>query len=1022
MSKQDLRKLKVIPFYTFFRAFSTVNKFLFSLVFVALVAVMIVAAHTMTEPTSWVTDIQKIYDQTPKEVLVKEVHAHNRSMELSLDAMGETTFFRAEPILQQPWMPIAFLCMVVLGWAAMLTAFSYYQNSMAYVGAGAFLIFMTLSGISSALLGTEGSFFVEVSIAVLILFPSILFRLGVFKLKFWKRFLLNFLLIGAPFALVYFTKGWTGSFTQATNLFPFFFLFTLIVIFFLAREPMNLMAYIISNHPNKKYRMPLSVLLSLFLILFSIEFILLHNAMGWDFIPVSDTGLRPLFLLLPTGLFAVFTAQNLYPIAKEHTTSPGFSFLILGAILVAFAGIAFYPGTGDNVFIIHIERITAITFAVGTLLQFLYISLNFFSLIGEKINYYFIMMYPRRVLYVFVVIAMIFSMIGLEASDSWRSRLFFFATMNTLFGDEALNAGNYEDAYGLYKVGAESSIRNVKAYYNMAHLAQAEMQDASLAVENYEKATREVSFPLADLNRSTILYSLYLQKEARAAMEKSLLREANPWVANNLALMWFRDEKPDSAITFLKIALKLEPEEAAIYANLGLVYLTYNRPDWARKMLEAGVNAQKADPTAVSNALLYNLAQSDPITMDSAFVENGANGAQEAVQLNYALNLYRSGDLVRTRQYLEGLLQKNETADALLLHGIVLMELGEVDFGLSRFQYMANAESYVEYRDNVHRFLGMSYFIQDVPEMAAFEFKKAVESGNNPDYLHWGAMLIDAGRQDSGYAVLRRARAAAPELVEAVGREESMLLKANGEPLAIIMGGLTDLTKDEYVRISRYAALAGNFPIALDNFRNMIDEDSSDATPYLEMGRLYLKYADEPILALENLTYGFRLFPNDTRLLVEMAHAYIRAGQLDRAKQSLDGVTLQNAAEPFRFQYVTALMKAAEGDSTAAKDILKTLHKQSPLNNEVLLTLGPLLQNPQDGITGQQIFYEALQRNHLNKDLWLQMAAFEKIVGRPEEAGHAAVNAISLCLSEQEKLNIAGQYAEEIRILNSNDL
>lgn len=1022
MSKQDLRKLKVIPFYTFFRAFSTMNKVLFTVVFAALVAVMIVAAHTMTEPTDWVTDIQKIYDQTPQEVVVKDVNAHNRSMELSLNAMGETTFFRAEPILQQPWMPIAFLCMVVLGWAAMLTSFSYFQNTMAYIGAGLFLIFMTLSGISNALIGSEGNFFIEVAIAVIILFPSILFRQGVFKAKYWKRFFLNLFLIGAPFAMVYFTKGWTGSFSQATNLFPFFFLFTVVVIFFLAREPMNLMAYLISNSKNKKFRLPLSVLLSLFLILFSIEFILLHNAMDWDFIPVSDTGLRPLYLLLPTGLFAVFTAQNLYPIAKEFTTSPGFSFLILGSILVAFAGIAFYPGTGDNVFVIHIERITAITFTVGTLLQFLYISLNFFSLIAAKINYYFIMMYPRRVLYVFVVVAMIFSMIGLEASDRWRSRLFFFASQNTLFGDDALNVGNYDEAYAMYKVGAESSIRNVKAYYNMAHLAQAEKQDPSLAVENYEKATREVSFPLADLNRSTILYSLYLKSEAREAMEKSLSRELNPWVANNLALTWFRDEKPDSAITYLKKALALEPEEASLYANLGLVYLMYNRPDWARKMLDAGIQSSKPDPTAVTNALLYNLAQPDAIELDSSFVENGANGEQEAVQLNYALYLYRSGDLVRTRQYLEGLLQKNETADALLLHGIVLMELGEVDFGLSRFQYMANSETYVEYRGIVHRFLGMSYFIQGVPEMAAYEFKKAVESGSKIDYLQWGDMLIDAGRQDSGYAVLRRGRAAVPELVDAVGREESMLLKANGEPLAVIMGGLTDLTKDEYIRISRYAAMAGNYPIALDNFRFMIEEDSSDATPYLEMGRLYLKYANEPLLALENLQYGSKLFPKDTRLKVEIAHAFTRAGQVDRAKTVLEGITAENAAEPFRYQLVSALMKAAEGDSTGAKEILKTLHQQSPLNNEILMALGPLLQNPNDGITGQQIFYEALQRNHLNKDLWLQMAAFEKIVGRPEEAGHAAVNAISLSLSEQEKLSIAGQYAEEIRILKTNDL
>jgi tetratricopeptide (TPR) repeat protein len=315
----------------------------------------------------------------------------------------------------------------------------------------------------------------------------------------------------------------------------------------------------------------------------------------------------------------------------------------------------------------------------------------------------------------------------------------------------------------------------------------------------------------------------------------------------------------------------------------------------------------------------------------------------------------------------------------------------------------------------------MSYFLQGVPEMAALQFSKAVANGSSEDYLHWGEMLIDAGMQDSAYAVMRRGRAQYPELVDRVSREEFMLLKAHGEPLAVIMGGLDNLTRDEFVRISRYAAQAGNFPYALDNFRTMIDEDSSDATPYLEMGRLYLQYDTAPLLAVENLQYGVSLFPKDTRLKVELAHAFTLAGQLNRAETAIQGISVENAAEPFRFAYVMAKLKAAKGDTAAAKEDLKTLHQQRPLNTEVLLALGPLLQNQEDGISGQQIFYEALQRNHLNKDLWLQMAAFERIVGRPEEAGHAAVNAINLAQSEPEKLKIAEKYAEEIRILKTKD-
>lgn len=1020
--KKDLRKLKVIPFYFFVRKLHWANKILFFVLFAALLSMAAGILISAEDPGRFVTNITTLQNAETENVLVKEFTENYRSMDFSMPAVQEEVFFVAGPMTQPPWLSYALILAIVLSFSIILTAGTYFKNWGAYVVAGVFLAFFTTSGVSMFIMGTdEPSRWIDGGLAIMILFPGVLFHQRILKFRLVLRFLTFLILLGLPFLLTYQTAGFVGLHGVTTNLYPIMMVIALVFVFFVAKEPTNFIFYATSNLKNKKFRLKFPFVLALFIILFAIEFLMLHNALRWNFIPVNEIGIKPLHLLVAAAVLTVFTSQNLYPKWKSFISNAGMSLGILGFALLGTSIIFFHIASGEFLFRFQVERAVSILFPVLGLFHFLYITLNFLDLINNRINYYFLTMTPRRIMYVFVIIGTILFSITLEASDSATARKLFYSSMYNRLGDQLMLENRNLEALNLYRSATSAARGTVKGNYNYAYLTLSELKNSLEALDYYHEAYDNIPYGPAALNRANLQIAEYMSDQAMVTLQESERKQPNAYVGNNLALLFKQANKPDSTIKYLKSALRLEPEMSSLYANMASLYMDYEKPEWAEKFLDAGLKAKNISPGIVANSLLFNLKQSGGPEVDPALLENVAVAQDPVVRLNYSLHLYRSGKLNEAKVYLDSLLEKNETAEALLLHGMVLLETGEVDLGLSRFEYLTKSAAYQNYRAQAHHFLGMAFFQQKVPEMAAYHFSKSVEVGDSADLFNWGVMLLDAEMPDSGYNILRLARSKNPELLWTVGREESLLNRAYGDEFAFLTGMLDNLKPDEYVRMARYAGIAGNFAMALDNFQSLIALDSNNATPYLEMGRIYLNHSNYDTAAVENLKYGAQLFPDNQEIQLELTRAYLRMHKLTEAEQHLARATELNP-EAFDVSYYRALLAVEKGDSAGAAVQLDALHKARPLDTRVILSLAKIYKGMDEAFKGQELLYNATQRNWLNAGLWIEMAYFERMAGREKEVGVAALKAIELTPDEQEKIRLGGEFAAELRSLAQNDL
>lgn len=1042
---KNSRQLTVVPIWAFIKAMKPVERVVFGLLFLGVIGLGVGTWMAFSHPDQWVVETTQVSDSVREQVVLEEVSANSRTMDLLSQAYRSTMVYTSGPMVPQNWIIWILILAQAIAWPLMLAgatdtkneAFKSFwlfqwdfskwfpfKNFLFYFGLFLYLIFMLFSNPGAAWVDTDISRLISLGLSLPVVAIALLFQFRILKLGVVARFLSFTLAFGAVLGIVYATAGFNGLYQTTVNAFPFMLVMFLLFLFWTGTDLTNLLYFVSTNAKNKKLRLPFWGILPIYIALLLMQFVLLHNELdlrAFDFIPTS-IGIRPIHLILLTSLVTVFTSQNIWPRHKKYYESPtGFSYSVLGFLIFSLGTLFAHIAQGEYLFLHLVERIGIIFYFSMGLFHVIFLHLNFFKLLKRKVNFYFLTKMPTEVDFFFVVLLTLMVSFSLEAREGIKTKTLFHAVKKNRQGDLSLVRGDLDDAFKQYTTSKEIAGGGVKSNYNraMIRMAQypAEPDTFVLYSRSLKKAESFRAFPHATLNRANILTSLGKDSEAELVYRSYLQQNPDARIYNNLALIEFRGYRPDSAIAHLKQAILLKPDESGLYANLSQVYLQYDFSDEVHNFAEAALETPQPSPIAVTNALFQNIRWGDSLNIPAAVWEDPAVIKEEAAQYNYALERFKAGDYPVARTVTDSMLARTESPEGILLDGMLLAREDSFLVSIDRFGYLESLfPGRVSYGNH---FLGIEFFRRGIPEMASESFRKSASGvrGLTTDSLHHAQMELDMGNYLEAMQLLGQVRVhnyADPVIPFTVQRELGILHKGLGNWLqAGLEWDFEGVTADEYIRMGKIAAQFGDLRGSQNIFQEMIVLDSTDIRPYLEMGRLNLAAGDS--MALLNLQPGLKIDPDHVPLRIELMRAHLQRGQMAQAI-GLREELKEQAQDNWRFHLVDAQMNLVQGDTANARKTLERLNKENPMNVEVMKTLGAYYRTFELDFKGFYVFYDASQVNSRNPEIWYYLAVFSQRLGQNDDAGYCALKAIEFTTAEERKVEIGEEFAADISI------
>lgn len=1000
----------ISPFFFFHQATAGGRRLFILLTLFSVLA----AAYTWwayERPYSWYVDLHQVTEDTQQTIALGSVRQMHRELPVLSPIYVQYGTFVPGPILPDPFAVYGFLFFTIAGWAAILTAGAAGSVTLASLLGGLFVLWLVLSGVFRDLL--PGVPYAGAAIAAIP--PAVLFVLhwfGKWNAGCFGRFIMNFTWLALMLGWVYHKEGFPGIHRCSANQFIPSLLLLLGFLAFSARSVINAWLLISSNRKNPSHRVKGPYVIAVWAVLLMVQaWILVELYLFSDF--NAGVVLKPIHFMLIAFLTAVATSQHfLHQVKGYFNDSFAFTVLILGWGLAAIPFLGFQHLMGDFMFSLALMRIGMAIIAAATLFQFVYVLINLWPQIRARQAYYYTIMQPQNVSYFFVWAMIFFSIMVLEGQEHFTSRNFLLASYLNRQADAEMVEGNAKSAIENYRISYLMLQTDVKSNYNLASLLLAERKTDSVFL-HLEAADDYLKFPYAGINAANILTGVKMHRMAANWLASAWKVQPDPYIGNNLAMIYVRLGKPDSAIYYLKQSAVLSPDISLLYANLGRIYMENGHPDAGEEILKTGLTCSNAGPVAITNAIAYTLSgDMDSLSLPEAWMGDSLVSANIPAMFNLAIWQIRNNNIVAARAWAASVLQRNEDPDALFADGLALMAMDSLELGRSRLEYTASM--YPKFALISQYLIGVEYFQQHVPEMAGPFFRKSGELGLNIGYLYEACMDLDAGKVDSGYRKLGLVRAMYPEFFIEAGREAAIVLRSQGyAELALLDWDFQDATTDDYARMAWYATLTGKRNEALDAFRDWLRIDSVPEV-YVMAGDLYLKLKDT--LAVRDMEYARSLFPGDTALMVKTAEIYLAWERIQDAGKLILPLFTEDTASP-EVRNVMAKYLLATGQPDSAANICLSLYEEFPYNTRFLRTLGEVFRTQGRYADGQALFYMAFTRNDKNPVIWYYMAVFQKGMNFSKDAAYSALKAIEFSTSEPDKLAIAAEFVQEIRDL-----
>jgi len=1024
----DLKKLPFLPLHYFYVLFGKFQKGLFLFLFACVLGAGLWTLGGALWPEYFSLDLIEVTNTEVEKVPLETIQHNYRSFDFSLHAFRQWVNFTASPILPKAGGVFAFIFLQIIAWAALLSAASEIKSRWSYFFYFLYAIFLFSTDLFSYLIPQEtllknlGNMeFMARSVKFLLALPPLIlafcFQLNILRWKLPWRLLIftawNLLLFSFP----YFQGGWHTLHQITVQGYGYNFILTLLFLFFLGKEPTKILFASATNRPQRSSRIDYRIILGFCLVLLIIETFWLLEYVNFGILPNLKLGFRPIYLLVFSAILMVFTSQNHFHQVKDlFNTQHTYTFILLSWALIVLSFMGFQYSLGDPLLKFTIERAAVIFFLSMGLIHTLFVFSNHLPLLKEKINLYYLMANrgeKGKFDYYLIWTVGLVSIISAGGFENWKSWELFQHSYYISAGDQHLLRGESDQAQSFYELARGNSQISPKGNYNLASILVGNPYKTADAVRFYQDATRFIEFPYARINSAALLALNGQRADARTVLKDA--RNPDPYIENNLALLYLQDGLVDSAIVHFKEALRVNPELAAVHSNLSLTYLDQDFLNEAQQFIEAASESSIASQASRTNRLFFQLKH--PELYLTPLVSKEENDL--FFKYNQTLVELQSQPDSFDTQKIKGLLAESEmqSPELLLLDGIRLFRQDSIKYAMTRIDFIN--ETYPNYAGEANYAMAISFYQQGVPEMALSYFKAAAKAGFVKANLHAAQMEIELGRADTANAHLSLLSVTHEELYEEVAKERAMLLLPYVQNDVFIskMANLEAFTFHDNILLGIYADSLNQYITALNAFRRAQQLDSMHIAPYLELGKIYNKYADS--LAINNLEAGLQLTAGEApQLLLELARAYLLQKQPEKAREIFEKIPPDTGMELEKLRF-SGELALAQGDSAKAIEAFATLHVQHTLDKKAILQLSKIFRHQENYEAGNALITEALENNTENAEYWYYYAVFSKAWNLAEDAGFGAVKAIELSYLPKRKKEIQQEFSKEIRLVTS---
>ena len=213
------------------------------------------------------------------------------------------------------------------------------------------------------------------------------------------------------------------------------------------------------------------------------------------------------------------------------------------------------------------------------------------------------------------------------------------------------------------------------------------------------------AIPAICLAVATNQRNLVYQSE-EALYRDSIAKDSRSWRSmENMAVLHFRNGRPEKAIALLKRAVEIEPRNVKAYFKLARILTELNRPDEAIDAIEPINGEYPSEQGLVCHQLAMAWEQKSNWARAQAFYEEAVKGNPEAPQIwvDYAVAVTKRGDLDSADKYLRIALRLDPLhVEANLNSGVLVMITGRspekaISFFQTALQRDPNNKTAVEY-------------------------------------------------------------------------------------------------------------------------------------------------------------------------------------------------------------------------------------------------------------------------------------------------------------------------------------
>jgi protein O-mannosyl-transferase len=325
----------------------------------------------------------------------------------------------------------------------------------------------------------------------------------------------------------------------------------------------------------------------------------------------------------------------------------------------------------------------------------------------------------------------------------------------------------------------------------------------------------------------------------------------------------------------LSAALRLRPDYAEAHINLGSAFLKTSKVDDAAEQFERALQLEPGQPSAWNDLGYARLQQGAAEKATACFQKALELDPTQAVTLdNLANALMQQGKVDAAIGYYQKALQsKPEFAEAEYNLGTALVQKNDLNDGIVHFQNALRLKP--DYANAAYN-IGIALFHQDKADEAATFFQKAIQI--NPDYAeaHYnlGNALIRQGKIDDGIAQFRKALEIEPGQVVTRNNLGYVLLQSGkvdeaiGEFKQVLQAQPDDA--NAHFNLGNALLQKGNADEAMEHLQQALQREPELAEAHYSLGTALLQKGHETE-ALAQFQQAIQLKPDYSEALNDLA-------------------------------------------------------------------------------------------------------------------------------------------------------